>query len=187
MRRRRAGLGVPAQAEDDDLHAAAPEFQRLVAAPHVDVDVAALHLRAGVHDRVDAVVLLAQPVDLDDRPDREQVRVRRGDARPHVHARGGRRPLAVCGRREPQPGAGSGGGGRFADLRLPGRIAGVQRGHLIQKCEGDGGRGGRHNLAAGRSRQKHQFDLALGGVSTIPGRGPMVKGGWQPYCLGVPA
>ncbi len=126
-----AGLGVPAQAQDDDLHASAPELQGLVAAPHVDVDVPALHFRAGVHDRVDAVVLLAQPVDLDDRPDGEDVRVGRGDARPDVHPRGGRRPLAVAGGREPEPGAGGGGGARFADFRLPGRIAGVQRGHLI--------------------------------------------------------
>ena len=40
---------------------AAAELQRLVAAPHVDVDVAALDGGAGVHDRVDAVVALAQP------------------------------------------------------------------------------------------------------------------------------
>ena len=90
-----------------------PSCERLVAAPHVDVDVAPLDRRAGVHDRVDAVVALAQPVDLDDRPDRQQIRVGGGNSRPDVHPGRGRRPLAVGGGREPQLGARRRGGGRL--------------------------------------------------------------------------
>ena len=44
------------QGAECNLHVPAPKFQRLVAAPHVDVDVPPLDLGAGIHDRVDAVV-----------------------------------------------------------------------------------------------------------------------------------
>ena len=128
---RAARAGVPAHTQDDDLHRPPAQCERFVAAPHVDVDVAALDLGAGIHDRVDTVVLLAEPVDLDDRADRQDVRVGGGNAGPDVHPGGGRRALAVGGRRKPQLGAGSRSGRRLADLGLPGRVAGIQRGHLI--------------------------------------------------------
>ena len=173
---RAAGARVPAHTQDDDLHRPPAQCERFVTAPHVDVDVAALDLGAGIHDRVDTVVLLAEPVDLDDRADWQDVRVGGGNAGSDVHPRGGRRALAVGGRGKPQPGARGRRGRRLADLDLPGRVAGIQRGHLIKEGEGDGGRSGRHDLSAGRSRQKHWFDLALGGESTIP-TGPLqVKG-----------
>src|SRR5262245_35265749 len=67
--------GVPAQAKNADRSLPPPEGEGLIAAPHVDVHMAALYPGSGVHDGVDAVVALPQRVDLDDRPDREEVRI----------------------------------------------------------------------------------------------------------------
>ena len=39
---------VPAHTQDDDLHRPPAQCERFVAAPHVDVDVAALDLGAGI-------------------------------------------------------------------------------------------------------------------------------------------
>ena len=95
----RARVRIPAEAQDRDAGGSAAELvPRLVAIPHVNVDVAALDGRARVHHRVDAVVALAQAIDLDDRTDRQQVRIGGGNPVSHVHARGGRRAPAVGGR-----------------------------------------------------------------------------------------
>ena len=48
-----------------------------MAAPHVDVDLAALDSRAGIQDGVDAVVVRLRGVDLDDRTERQQGRIGR--------------------------------------------------------------------------------------------------------------
>ena len=180
IRSGRAGARVPAESEDGDLHGAPAELQGLVAAPHVDVDVAALDRRAGVHDRVDAVVRspsrstwMTDPTG--SRSGRRR-RCRSGRSRPTRSSSPCSSAVAVNRSRAP----GARGGRRFAELRLPGRIAGIQRGHLIQQGEGDGGRGRRHDLAPGRSRQIHQFGLALGG------RGPLYRGQAAPV-KGVPA
>ena len=73
--RRRAR--VPAEAQHRQVNRLAAELQRLVAAPHVDVDLAPLDRRAGVQHGVDAVVLRRQRIDLDDGADRQQLRGRR--------------------------------------------------------------------------------------------------------------
>ena len=114
-----------------------PKSQRLVAVPHVDVDFAALHRRPGVHHRVDAVVAGAERVDLDDGPDRQEEGVGRGDAGADGGARGGRGALAVGGRVEAQPGAGTG-PGRLTHFDLVGGGGlGVQRRHLVEEDEAE--------------------------------------------------
>ncbi len=47
---RRRRRGIPAESQHRDVSRPAAEPQRLVAAPHVDVDLAALDLRSGVED-----------------------------------------------------------------------------------------------------------------------------------------
>jgi hypothetical protein len=149
-----------------------------VTAPHVDVDVAALDLGTRVHDGVDAVVAVAEALDLDDGTDRQDVRVGGGNPGADVDPRGGRRPLAVGGCREAQPGAGRQ-GGPLAHFGLPGRVAGIQRGHLVEEREGDGGRGSCHDLASCRTRQEHGVNerqgRAPGGKVTIPAGLAIVK------------
>ena len=137
-RGRRRGLRVPAEAEHVDGDRPAPEVQRLVAVPHVDVDFAALHRRPGVHHRVDAVVAGAERVDLDDRPDRQEQGVGGGDAGADGGARGGRGALAVGGGVEAQPGTGTRPGRRLTHLDLVGgRGLGVQRRHLVEEDEAE--------------------------------------------------
>ena len=142
------------------------ELQRFVAAPHVDVDVAALDRRAGIHDGVDAVVPLAQSIDLDDRADRQQVGVGGGDPGPDVHPGRGRRSLAVGGGGEPEPGAWRRERRRFAELRLPGGVARIENRHLVQQGERDGRHGGRDDLAPDRARQKHRLRFPWGAGET---------------------
>ncbi len=62
----------------------------------------ALDLRARVHDRIDAVVLLAQLLDADDRADGEQVGIGGGNAVADVDAGCRGCPLAVERRRKPK-------------------------------------------------------------------------------------
>ena len=162
----RAVPGIPAHSQDGNHHVAAAQLEGLVAAPDVDVEVPAVDLRAGVHDRVDAVVAVRQPVDLDDRADRQQVGVGGGDARAHVDPRRGRRPSAVAGRREAEPGARSRGGGQLL-VGLPGRESGVQNGHLVESREEDDGDRGDEDLAPGRVAQKHKHWVPLGRWGTL--------------------
>ena len=82
---RRAGAGIPSQPEDRQTGRATAEFVTgLIAIPHVNVDMPSLHGRSGIHDRVDTVVSVTESIDLDDRTDREQIRVGRSDAVPDV-------------------------------------------------------------------------------------------------------
>ena len=52
----RRRLRIPPQSQHRELDGHPPEVERLVTAPHVDVDQAALHGRTGIHHRVDAAV-----------------------------------------------------------------------------------------------------------------------------------
>ena len=72
---RRAMRRIPSKAQHDDADGRAAEAERLVAAPHVEVQVPALHFGAGVHHRVDTVVTGAGRIDLHYRADREQIRI----------------------------------------------------------------------------------------------------------------
>ena len=88
---RRRVLRIPPEPKHDEVHVLPAEPQRVEAAPHVDVELVALHLRAGVHDGVDAVVLIRLEVGLDDRADRQDV----GDRR-RRHRCAPRRPRPSC-------------------------------------------------------------------------------------------
>ena len=98
-------LRVPAQAQDGDAHAAAAEGQRVVAAPHVEIDLAALHLGTGVHHRPDAAVLFDWRIDADHAADRQQRRIGGGHAGPYRRAGRGRGAFAVGRRVEAEGGA----------------------------------------------------------------------------------
>ena len=96
LHQRRRVLRIPSQAKHDEMHVLPPETQRVEAAPHVHVELVALHFRAGVHDRVDAVVLVGFEVGLNDRSDRKHLCVGCGNAAANSHTRGGRVSLAIC-------------------------------------------------------------------------------------------
>ena len=138
-------------------------------------------LRAGVHDRVDAVVAVRELGDLDHRADREEVGVGGGDARAHVDPRRRRGPLAVACRREAEPHSGSGGGGQLL-VGLPGREARVQKRHLVQDREEDDGDRGDEDLAPGRVAQKHKigFPWGAGGPSNSSRRDGRGQPGARP-------
>ena len=82
------------------------EPQRLVAVPHVKVDLAALDRWSGVEHRVDAVVLRRKRIDFDHRSHGEQLRIRSRHTRLSSHSRRGLHPFAVRGRAERQSRAG---------------------------------------------------------------------------------
>ena len=80
------GARIPSETQHRDLHVLAAELQRLVAAPHVEIEEAALHLRAGVHHGVHAVVAIVADGDVEHAADRQQRRIGRGDAGAHADA-----------------------------------------------------------------------------------------------------
>ena len=83
----------------------AAEGQRLVAAPHVEVDFAAAHLGAGVHHRPDPAVAIVLGLDANHAAERQQRRIGGGHPGAHRGAGRGRLALAVRGRVEAERGA----------------------------------------------------------------------------------
>ena len=96
---------IPPEAEHREPDLSPAESQRIVAAPHVDVDFAPLHRRSGIDDRVDPVVLGSLRRRSPRSIHRQQRRIRGGDAGLGRHARRPSPALAVRGGGEGQAGA----------------------------------------------------------------------------------
>src|SRR5204863_4260236 len=130
------GPRVPAEADNGDGRFAAAQRERLVAVPHVEVELAALDLGSGVHDGVDTIVAVVQAIDLDDGADRQYAGIGRGHARLYIGARRGRRALAVAGYRETEARAGTRAGGALRRLGRARRTPGIEGMTLVEGHQG---------------------------------------------------
>ena len=76
----RARRRIPSEPKHGDLDFLAAELQRLVAAPHVQIEDPSLDSRTRIHHGVDAAVTSIASRDVDDAADREKRRIGGGDA-----------------------------------------------------------------------------------------------------------
>jgi ABC-type multidrug transport system ATPase subunit len=136
LHQRRSVFGIPAQTKYNDVHILPSESQCVEAAPHVHIELVALHFRARVHDGIDAVVLIRFEVGLNHRSHRQRLRIGSGDAAASGHTRGGRISLAVCGGLELQAGARIGRRVPLQQFGLARSVARVRDGSFVQQHEG---------------------------------------------------
>src|SRR4030095_4837629 len=94
----RGGTWTPTDTKHRDLHVLAAELQRLVTAPHVEIEQATLYFRTGIHHGVHTVVAVVADRDIQDSTDGKNRWIRGGDTAAHANARRGRRAFAVSGR-----------------------------------------------------------------------------------------
>ena len=171
--RRRAR--VPAETQHGQANGLAAELERLVAAPHVDVDLASLDRRARIEDR-------CRSRRSGCRASRSRRSSRAAGApdprrrcRPDGDAGGGRQPLAVRGRGERQPGARLRGrhDGRRAGGPAKRRFPRVEHRRLVERHEADR-RNRRHDhLPPERPSDDHG---ALGIVEPMGRKSPGFRG-----------
>ena len=149
------------------MHVLPAEAQRVEAAPHVHVELVALHFGARVHDRVDAVVLVGFEVGLNHRSHWKHLRIGGGDAAANRDARRGRVSFAVRRGFELQARARNRAQRALEQLGLARAVARIRDGRFVQQHEG------RHQHHAGEDAPPEIFPHAkcsnpAGSSSVLP-------------------